>query len=72
MRNPFVISVVYVLLALVAIPWYWRWLPSADRIVFGVPLWVASALVGSAIVSCYTGWLLSHPWQGEERDGVDP
>lgn len=72
MRNPTSICVVYVVLTLIAIPWYWRWIPNADVIIAGMPLWVISALFLSAIISCYTAWLLSFPWGGEDGGGVDP
>ncbi len=71
MRKPVVIFTVYMLLALATIPWYWGWIAGAELIVCGLPMWVASALVGSAFVSCYTGWLLSQRWAIEENDGVD-
>ena len=58
----------YAFLALLAIPWYWHWIPGATAPVCGVPAWVASAVVGSALVSCYTAWLLSYPWT-DERPG---
>ncbi len=65
MHNAPRIWLSYALLALVAIPWYWRWIPGATTLVCGVPVWALSAIVGSALVSCYTAWLLSFPWPDE-------
>lgn len=55
----------YGILTLAAIPWYWRWIPGATTLICGVPAWAASAIVGSALVSCYTAWLLSRRWPEE-------
>ncbi|MBC8350741.1 MAG: hypothetical protein H8E66_02060 [Planctomycetes bacterium] len=70
MLNVSRIWLAYGFLALVAIPWYWRWIPGADSLTFGVPSWVVSAILGSAVVSCYTAWLLSHPWPEESLEDV--
>lgn len=56
---------IYTLLLLLAIPWYWRFLPGAMTIVLGLPAWVCSALIFSASISIYTAWLLRKPWPGE-------
>lgn len=69
MRNRFQIWLIYSLLACLSIPWYWRWIPEADEVLFSIPRWAVSALVGSALVSCYTAWLLSTPWPEENADG---
>ncbi|MDA1050909.1 MAG: hypothetical protein O3C40_10580 [Planctomycetota bacterium] len=71
MRKVTRIWISYGLLALVAIPWYWRWIPIADALFCGLPVWVVSAIVGSALVSCYTAWLLSRPWADELQGGDD-
>lgn len=71
MRSTLKIWLSYALLALLTIPWYWHWIPEATVLVCGVPAWVVSAIVGSALVSCYTAWLLSYCWPDElpgERD----
>ncbi len=62
----------YLSLLVLAIPWYWTFLPGATQLVFGVPAWVGSALLGSVLISCYTGWLLVRPWPDEGADGSDP
>ena len=63
---------IYLLLLILAVPWYWTWVPGATRLVWGFPLWVVSALAGSLVVSCYTGWLLARPWPEEKADGGEP
>ena len=65
MHNTSRIWLSYAFLALVAIPWYWRWIPGATATAFGLPAWVLSAILGSTLVSCYTAWLLSYRWPDE-------
>ena len=36
MHNTLRIWLSYALLVLVAIPWYWRWIPGATALVYGV------------------------------------
>ncbi len=65
MQSASRICLTYVVLFALAIPWYWVWLPDAIRLVLGMPLWACGALGGSALISCYTAWLLSFPWAAE-------
>ncbi|MCA9121712.1 MAG: hypothetical protein H6822_36035 [Planctomycetaceae bacterium] len=69
MRNSFQVWLTYSLLLVLSVPWYWHWIPGANVTLFGMPRWAVSALVGSALVSCYTAWLLNAPWPGEQADG---
>ena len=64
------IWIVYLLLATVSIPWYWWLVPQAMAIrpVIGLPLWVFVSICGSAIISCYTCWLLMRSWPGEAEE----
>jgi hypothetical protein len=71
MQNVTRVWLCYGILTIVAIPWYWRWIPGATTLIFGVPAWAASAIVGSALVSCYTAWLLSYRWPDELKGGGD-
>lgn len=57
----------YAILFLVAVPWYWHDVPSAQRLVFGFPLWVAVSLIGALGIALQTAWVLRHPWPGEEE-----
>jgi len=61
------IWLVYLLLFAGAIPWYW----STETIVlwFGFPRWVVVSVAGSAVISCFTAWLLLTRWpvEGEEE-----
>ena len=70
-RNARQIWIGYTLLAFVAIPWYWRWVPGATSLVSGVPAWAAGAIFGSALISCYTAWLLSFRWPDESSGEGD-
>ena len=58
--------VTYTLLFLVAIPWYWQYVPSAERLVLGFPLWVAVSLIGAFGIAVQTALVLRQPWPGEE------
>jgi hypothetical protein len=52
---------------LVAVPWYWHLLGQsvAGYIIFGLPLWVWTSIIGSFVVSCFTFWLYQRPWAAE-------
>ena len=56
----------YLLLLLVAIPWYW---PAHDESrIFGIPLWVAAALLVGFCASVLTAWNLR---RGDSSDDSD-
>ena len=60
---------VYVLLFLVAVPWYWQFIPwASDRLALGIPCWVFVSVLGSACVSVHTALVLRRPWPDEEGD----
>lgn len=59
----------YVVLFTIAIPWYWS--RDSVHIVFGVPLWAAVSIGGSALISVFTAWLLIRFWPMEEEDGSE-
>lgn len=66
--RPYLICSGYLLLFLVAIPWYW---PSENETVWlGLPLWVVVTLLASLLISIYTSWLFLKCWPetGEEHD----
>jgi hypothetical protein len=55
--------IVFLVLLVAAVPWYW---PDSDHsIIFGVPAWVALAVLVSLFASIFTAWLLFRPWPGE-------
>ncbi len=61
--------VLFLVLLAGGIPWYW---PAADRtLVFGVPAWVAAAVLGGALTAAVTVWYLLAPWPGETGPGDD-
>jgi hypothetical protein len=62
------IAAAYLLLLLLAVPWYW---PADSRaLLFGVPAWVAVSILVSFVVSVFTAWvLLRHRWPGENGPG---
>jgi hypothetical protein len=53
----------------VAIPWYW---PAHDESrIFGIPLWVAAALLVGFCASVLTAWNLRHEDSSDDLD-YDP
>ena len=56
---------VYALLFAVAIPWYWP--ENQDAIVAGLPLWAAVSIGASAVISCFTAWLLLKCWPSDAQ-----
>jgi len=57
--------IAYAVLFAVAIPWYW---PAEETtIVVGLPLWAAVSLGTSAIISCFTAWLLIKCWPTDDQ-----
>ena len=60
----------YGVLLLLSVTWYWNLFPQWPmRMDCCMPLWVAVAVIGSALTSCYTAWLLlSRRWPEEETN----
>lgn len=67
LRSNWRIILLYLALLAVGIPWYW---PADDRSVwFGIPAWVAVALLVSITVSVITTIiLLRYRWPGESDE----
>jgi hypothetical protein len=57
---------VYAVLFAVSIPWYWP--QEVGPLLLGMPLWAAVSVLGSALISAYTAWLLVKRWPDEEDD----
>jgi hypothetical protein len=63
----------FVGLFLIAVPWYWRWLPISPRAIWwGVPAWFAVAVGGSFIISLTTAWYLRLPWDETVEEAAGP
>jgi len=61
------IWLIYLVLFIVAVPWYWWMLPVSGMSVWlGMPLWVVVSLAVSAIVSTFTAALLCRRWPDEQ------
>ena len=57
-----------VLLFLVAIPWWWQFVPQlGERVVFGAPVWFLSAVAGSVFTSIVTARFLQLAWDSLEQ-----
>lgn len=61
---------IYGALFAAAVPWYWQvWPATANSLVLGMPLWVVTAILGSAAISLFTACLLRQRWPSEESQG---
>ena len=68
MNRNLTILLTYTALFSVAVPWYWQWLGSlSEKIVVGVPLWVAVSILSALGIALHTAWVLREPWPGEEE-----
>ena len=62
--KPARIIAVYIILLIIAIPWYWP--KDSDLILFGFPAWVFVAILVSLFTSIFTAFLLlKYPWNTE-------
>jgi hypothetical protein len=66
--------VVLALTVVVAVPWYWQFVNTslATAIIFGLPVWVWTSVLGSFAVSCCTWWLYQRPWAAEADSEQSP
>ncbi|HCL28201.1 MAG TPA: hypothetical protein DIC52_07175 [Candidatus Latescibacteria bacterium] len=64
-RSHGIVWIVYVLLYLVAIPWYW---PAGYRgpLVLGLPLWVAVSLAATLTLALWTAYVIFRYWDEGE------
>ena len=61
MKGKYWIIAVYLVLLVIAIPWYWP--NDISLIVFGFPVWVFVAILVSLITSIFTAFiLLRYSW----------
>lgn len=66
-RRGVVLTVVYLLLLVLAVPWYWP--ADETRLVLGLPLWVLTAILVGLATACLTAWiLLRQPWPENDDD----
>ncbi len=63
-RHP-LIWVVYLLLFVVAVPWYW---PTGYRgpLVLGLPLWAAVSLGAVVLMALWTAFVIRRWWREED------
>ena len=65
-RLPLTLAVAYVLLFLVAVPWYWG--EGGSKPVLGMPLWAVVSIGVSFFISCLTAWAAFRTWPSEGGD----
>tara|TARA_B100000614_G_scaffold160664_1_gene142360 strand:- start:2082 stop:2321 length:240 start_codon:yes stop_codon:yes gene_type:complete len=68
-RLPLTLTVAYLLLFLVAVPWYWG--EGGSKPVLGMPLWAVVSIGVSFLISCLTAWAAFRTWpsDGENEEG---
>lgn len=68
MNRNLTILLTYTALFSVAVPWYWQWFGSvSQKLVGGVPLWVAVSILSALGIALHTARVLREPWPGEEE-----
>ena len=65
-RLPWILSVAFVFLFILAVPWYWD--EEGAKPVFGMPLWALVSLGVSFIISCLTAWAAFRTWPNDSDD----
>ena len=66
------IAVMFALLFLLAIPWWWRWVPTiGNRTLWGAPIWFVTAVGGSLLVSIVTVKCLAIAWNALDEEDVE-
>jgi hypothetical protein len=66
-RRNALLAIVYLLLLVLAVPWYWP--ADETRLVLGMPIWVVTAILVGFVTACLTAWiLLSRPWPESVND----
>ncbi len=60
------------LYALVAIPWYWSFMPNAWAMISlaGLPMWAFVTLAASFGVSLHTALVFMRPWEFERDESL--
>jgi len=68
-RLPLTLTVAYLLLFLVAVPWYWG--EGGSKPVLGMPLWAVVSISVSFLISCLTAWAAFRTWPSDydEEEG---
>tara|TARA_A100001037_G_scaffold149550_1_gene135151 strand:- start:1777 stop:2070 length:294 start_codon:yes stop_codon:yes gene_type:complete len=62
-RLPLTLTVAYLLLFLVAVPWYWG--EGGSKPVLGMPLWAVVSIGVSFLISCLTAWAAFRAWPSD-------
>ena len=62
-RQPLSLTVAYLLLFSVAVPWYWG--EGGSKPVLGMPLWAVVSIGVSFLISCLTAWAAFRTWPSD-------
>ena len=65
-RHPW-LWLVYILLYVIAIPWYW---PAGYRgpLILGLPLWMVVSLLAVLLMAGWTSWVISRYWKTVQKE----
>ena len=68
-RLPLALAIGYVVLFVVAVPWYWG--EGGSKPVLGMPLWAVVSVGVSFLISCLTAWAAFRTWpsDGDDEEG---
>ena len=68
-RLPMALTGIYLLLFIVAVPWYWG--EAGSEPVLGMPLWAVVSISVSFLISCLTAWAAFRTWpsDGDNEEG---
>ena len=68
-RLPLALALGYVVLFVVAVPWYWG--EGGSKPVLGMPLWAVVSVGVSFMISCLTAWAAFRTWpsDGDDEEG---
>ena len=62
-RLPWMLALGFVLLFIVAVPWYWG--EGGAKPVLGMPLWAVVSVGVSFLISCLTAWAAFRTWPSD-------
>ena len=66
-------AALFVLLFVIAIPWWWQFAPTiGERVTLGAPLWFITSIAGSIVVSAVSARYLALAWAASDEEGLDP
>ena len=70
-QGSWLLVVGFVILFILAVPWYWGE-GREEPLIFGMPLWVGISTFISFLISCLTAWVAFRVWPSDgDQSEVD-